>query len=71
LEAVANGLPNGLPNVSLNRLESAEQPESQIATHAVKAARTTFRLTTTAALALIGSTHSNATQRRRSLTATC
>jgi hypothetical protein len=53
LAAVANGLVNGLLNVSLNRVESAEQPESQIPTNPVKATRTAFRRRTTVAILLI------------------
>jgi hypothetical protein len=58
LEAVANGLENGLSELSLNRVESAEHPESQTPTATVKANWTAPRLTPNAANSLIGSTHS-------------
>jgi hypothetical protein len=62
LEAVANGLEKGLPNVPLTRVESAEHPESQIPINPVRAARATLRPTTNASHLLIVSTHSNATE---------
>jgi hypothetical protein len=53
LEAVEKGFEKGLSNVWLNRVESAEHPESQIPTNPVRATRAAFRRTTTVANLLI------------------
>ena len=58
-EAVANGLPKGLP--AAKRVVSAEQPESQIPTRPVNANRKMFRLTNNSAQSVIGLHPPNAT----------